>query len=97
LDSMNLDRSFPLFPLAVAAVSELVAVWCLFRLWRRRSPIRVKLFWSLVLIVPVFGPLLFGALGRPLPPNPDHAQAPFDLTRHDPSDLPTHAPEPPPL
>ena len=48
--------------LGVAALSETIAVWLIGRLWSRKvsAPIPQKAFWTLVLLVPVFGPIFYG-------------------------------------
>jgi len=46
----------------VAAVSELIAIWCAVGLWRSRASILQKLLWSLVLMVPVVGPVFYGGM-----------------------------------
>ena len=72
--------------LAIISVSEAVALLCAVRLWRSREPRLRCLIWTSVLLVPILGPLLFGALfpatrpKRDVPDNPD-----FNLTRFDPT------------
>jgi hypothetical protein len=48
--------------IAIAALSELVAIWCAVGLWRSRALILKKLLWSLVLLVPVVGPVFYGGM-----------------------------------
>jgi len=55
--------------------SEAIALACLVHLWRRQGTVSHKLFWSIALIVPVIGPLFFGALWRPLRPQPEEIRA----------------------
>lgn len=71
--------------LIVVGASELIALWCIVRIWRSGSSLLAKASWSLVVLVPLVGPLMFGGLWHGLPPNPRGAEAsPFDLSRHDP-------------
>jgi hypothetical protein len=48
--------------IVIAAISELVAIWCGVGLWRSRASVLKKLFWSLVLLVPVVGPVFYGGM-----------------------------------
>jgi hypothetical protein len=48
--------------IVIAAVSELIAVCCAVGLWRSRASLAKKFFWSLVLVVPVFGPVFYGGM-----------------------------------
>ena len=48
--------------IVMAAVSELIAIWCAFGLWRSRASVLQKLVWSLVLLVLVVGPVFFGGM-----------------------------------
>jgi hypothetical protein len=56
-------------------ISEAISFACFVLLWRREGRIVTKLFWSVVLVVPILGPAFFGALGRPLRPLPDEMQS----------------------
>ena len=48
--------------MSALAISEAVALWCIIRLWREASGSTAsKLGWSIALLVPVFGPILYGA------------------------------------
>jgi hypothetical protein len=67
--------------IAVLALSEIIAFFCALRLWRREHSWARRIGWSLVLVLPILGPLLYGGIyGRPdddgFPPAP-----PLDLTR----------------
>jgi hypothetical protein len=72
--------------LVIIAASEAVALLCAMRLWRSREPALRCFTWTFVLLVPILGPLLFGAQfpatrSKPdVPGNPD-----FNLTRFDPT------------
>ena len=59
-----------------------ISIICLFRMWRRPDPIVRKLFWTAILAIPLFGPLLYGAVYQPPPVKPDDMLVPFDITRH---------------
>jgi NO-binding membrane sensor protein with MHYT domain len=50
------------FPIIIAAVSEVIALWCAVGLWRSRASGWQKLFWSLVLLIPVVGPMFYGGM-----------------------------------
>jgi hypothetical protein len=58
---------------AVIAVPELIGVACIIHLWRRPAPLWKRLFWSPVLLLPLIGPLLYGALFEP--PGPQDVRA----------------------
>jgi hypothetical protein len=48
--------------LIILGLLELVSVVLIVRLWlkRRHKNIAVRIFWSVVLLVPLFGPLFYG-------------------------------------
>lgn len=46
-------------PMTVLAVSTLIALLLAVRIWKSHGPLFEKLFWSVFLFVPVFGPLFF--------------------------------------
>ena len=46
-------------PMIIFLVSTLIALLFLVRLWKNRGPLFERLFWSVFLFVPVFGPLFF--------------------------------------
>ncbi|HEY8156745.1 MAG TPA: hypothetical protein VII72_21630 [Myxococcota bacterium] len=72
--------------LSILAVSEVLSLLCAGRLWRSAQPLRMRLLWTLVLVIPILGPVFFGALFPPTRPGRDVADNPaFDLTRFDPS------------
>ena len=63
--------------LALLALLEAIGLLCLVRLWRRRdggSVVR-RLAWSVALVVPLLGPLFYGAVRTPLPPQADGERA----------------------
>jgi hypothetical protein len=45
--------------LLVIGASWIVSIYCLFRLWRSREYFLLKVLYSVVLPVPVFGPFIF--------------------------------------
>lgn len=53
--------------IVIAAVSELIGVWCVVGLWRSRVSVVRKLVWTVVLLVPVLGPVFYGGMFE-LPP-----------------------------
>jgi hypothetical protein len=46
----------------ITAVSTLIALGCAVHLWRRRASVLRKLFWTLVLLVPIVGPVFYGGM-----------------------------------
>lgn len=46
-------------PMIVFTLSTLIALLLAVRIWRSHGPLFEKLFWSLFLFVPFFGPLFF--------------------------------------
>lgn len=46
----------------IAIASELISLGCAVGLWRSRSSLAKKFVWTLVLLVPVFGPLFYGGM-----------------------------------
>jgi hypothetical protein len=63
---------------AVFAVSALVAVVCLPSLWRSGHSISKRTVWTLILFVPVMGPILYSGLFEPPPVKPKSEQPEFD-------------------
>ncbi len=58
----------------VLAVSGLFSLWCLVRIWRSASNTLWKLFWSLVCLIPILGPVTTLTLYSPPAPQADHLQ-----------------------
>jgi hypothetical protein len=48
--------------IVIAAVSELIAIWCAVNLWRSRASLMRKFVWTLILLVPVLGLVFFGGM-----------------------------------
>jgi hypothetical protein len=48
--------------IVIAAVSELIAIWCAVNLWRSRASLTRKFIWTLILLVPVLGLVFFGGM-----------------------------------
>lgn len=46
----------------ISVVSELIGLWCMFGLWRSRASVTRKICWTLVLLVPLFGPIFYGGM-----------------------------------
>jgi len=42
--------------------AEVVSVACLVSLWRQKAGAGRKLFWSVVVLIPLLGPLFYGGL-----------------------------------
>ena len=55
------------FLIIIGAVSELIALHCAVGLWRSEASGWRKLFWILVLLIPIMGPIFYGGLFE-LPP-----------------------------
>ncbi len=62
----------------VVTISEAIALPLLVLLWRRRGPLVSKAAWSLLLLVPLIGPLAFGALYS-RPPRRREGAVDYDL------------------
>ncbi len=43
----------------------LMSLVCLWKLWKKQETILKKVGWSLVLLIPFFGPMFYGAWYRP--------------------------------
>lgn len=63
--------------LVFLALLETVGLLCLVHLWRRRDggSVAKRLAWSLALVVPLLGPIFYGALFTPLSPLADGERA----------------------
>ena len=49
----------------IVILSELISVWCAMSLWRKEAGIGSKVFWSVVLLIPILGPVFYGAFDPP--------------------------------
>jgi len=58
-DDRPLEPQTTLLPMAITLVSTLIALVFLVRLWKNRGSLFERLFWTVFLFVPVFGPLFF--------------------------------------
>lgn len=58
--------------ITILAALELVALWCVVRIWRERSrSVAARLFWSAVALVPVLGLIAYVVWRDPPPPPRD--------------------------
>ncbi len=48
--------------IVIAAASEAIALWCVVNLWRSRASKIRKMVWTLILLVPVVGPVYYGGM-----------------------------------
>lgn len=48
--------------IVIAVTSELIGLWCAVGLWRSRASILKNVLWSLVLLVPVVGPVFYSGM-----------------------------------
>lgn len=48
--------------IVIILLSELIALWCAVGLWRSRASVKRKLLWTMVLLVPFFGPVFYGGM-----------------------------------
>lgn len=58
-DDRPLEPQTSLLPMTVFLVSTLIAILFVVRIWKSRGSLIEKLFWSVFLFLPVFGPLFF--------------------------------------
>jgi hypothetical protein len=65
--------------LVLIASSGLASLACLIHLWRRRGALRKRAVWTVVLLIPLFGPLLYGSLYRGLVVQPESERSKFEL------------------
>jgi hypothetical protein len=54
-------------PLILLSLSALLSLFCIVRLWQSGGSLFERLFWTFVLLLPVLGPVFFGAFFRPPP------------------------------
>jgi uncharacterized membrane protein YoaK (UPF0700 family) len=67
------------FAIILLAVLEFVALVVIARLWiRRRHRLVPRILWSLLLLVPLFGLLMYGFLVSDLEKNPDRMESQAD-------------------
>jgi hypothetical protein len=64
------------------SVFEAVAIWIIVRLWirKRRMSIVPRVFWSVILLIPVFGLMLYFFICSDGEKNPDHIETTIDKT-----------------
>jgi hypothetical protein len=65
--------------LVLAAASGLASAVCMVHLWRRRDGLGKRVAWTAVLLVPLFGPLLYGSIYRGLAVQPEGDRAKLEL------------------
>ena len=54
--------------LVVFGVVEALSVACAMHLWRRRDPrVARRVWWTLITLTPILGPLFYGSAYKPLP------------------------------
>lgn len=63
--------------LAIVGISEVISIFCLYRLWKGHDKTFVKLLWSLVLAIPFLGPIFYGGFHNAPAPQSDDLKAPF--------------------
>jgi hypothetical protein len=67
-----MDKSTTIAAIIIGTVFELVALFVIVRLWlRRRMPIVPRIIFSIILLVPFFGLMIFAFIGIDLDKNPD--------------------------
>lgn len=44
----------------ILIILVLISAYCLYSLWRKQIELKRKLIWSILLLVPLLGPLLYG-------------------------------------
>ena len=65
-----------LFAIIFLSVLEIVALAVVVRLWlRRRLRLLPRIFWSIVLFIPVFGLLMYGFVASDLEKNPERMES----------------------
>ena len=57
----------PITPLIASRMIGVLSLFCIIRLWQMGGSMGERLFWTLVLLMPVLGPIFFGAFFRPPP------------------------------
>jgi Na+-driven multidrug efflux pump len=62
----------------VVGCSTIIAFLCLRKVWRSTKSVVKRVAWSLLLFVPVFGPILFAGLFEPPPVKARSQQPEFD-------------------
>lgn len=66
----------------IIGASTLVAMLCLPSLWRSRHSALKRTMWTLILFVPILGPVLYAGLFEPPPVKPKMDQPDFDPPTH---------------
>jgi hypothetical protein len=56
--------------IVVLVLLETISALCIVAMWRHHRPDRLRkdVVWTVLLLVPIFGPLMWGASYGPLPP-----------------------------
>jgi NO-binding membrane sensor protein with MHYT domain len=50
------------FFVVIATASEVIALWCAVNLWRTHATLIRKLVWTMILFVPILGPVFYGGM-----------------------------------
>ena len=69
-DLIDWIQQHPAFYISIAGFCLWVSLIFIIRIWlvHRNAPLVQKLFWTFVVLIPLFGWLCYGALFRSLPP-----------------------------
>jgi len=72
----------PILITIIIIISYLVSAYCIFKLWKKDTGTLKKVSWSIILLLPFIGPVLYGALYEMPRPWADEEKASYDLSRH---------------
>jgi hypothetical protein len=64
----------------VVGGSTVIALLCLPSVWRTRHSVWRQIIWTVILLIPVMGPVLYAGLFEPPPVKPKKDQPEFDVT-----------------
>ena len=68
----------------ICVVSWAISIYCMIKMALSPDSLIKKLFWVIILLIPIFGPVFYGGLYKVPSQLPDDMKAPeFDHTRHD--------------
>jgi hypothetical protein len=59
----------------VIGIFYLISMICLWKLWQKQVPIWSRVFWSMILLIPLLGPIFYGAWFRPPSVQPEDQRA----------------------
>lgn len=63
--------------LVIVGISEIISLYCIYKLWKGCDKFLKKVLWSFILVIPLLGPIFYGGMHNPPPPQSEDLKTPF--------------------